>query len=303
MTKFLIIFLLIFTFVQNSYGIEVKIIKKIKTEIITNLDISNEEKYLLILNKNLSNLDKSEIYEISKNSLIKETIKQIEIKRNFKNIKNIKLDNAIYKEFIDKTGFESKNEFIVYINKINLSEEFVKQRIIFEKLWNSLIVKKFSKNIKIDKEKIKQRIKYDYDNLEKMYEYNISEILIDKNMSILEEMTLSIKNNGFETTAYKFSNASSSKYGGNIGWVKDIMITKEIRDLLSKIKVGETTKIIELQNGYLIFKKNLEREYKKKLDFDLELENRINQETNKQLNQFSNIYLKKLEQNITTNEY
>ena len=45
---------------------------KIENEIITNLDINKEKKYLIALNNNLKNLDKNQIYKISKDSLIRE---------------------------------------------------------------------------------------------------------------------------------------------------------------------------------------------------------------------------------------
>ena len=58
-------------------AIESKIIFKIENEIITNVDIKNEFKYLSALNNQLQNLDKEKIFNISKNSIIREKIKKI----------------------------------------------------------------------------------------------------------------------------------------------------------------------------------------------------------------------------------
>ena len=41
-------------------------------KLLTNIDIENEIKYLFILNTNLKNLNKNELYELSKNSLIRQ---------------------------------------------------------------------------------------------------------------------------------------------------------------------------------------------------------------------------------------
>ena len=73
----------IFFFIKNSKtkANDVKIITKINNEIITNIDIENEAKYLTVLNKDLNNINKSELLTISKNSLIKEKIKKNEIKK------------------------------------------------------------------------------------------------------------------------------------------------------------------------------------------------------------------------------
>ena len=61
-------------------------IKKTRNEIITNIDIKNEFKYLLALNNNLKRLDKEKILVISNESIIREKIKKIEISKNFKKI-------------------------------------------------------------------------------------------------------------------------------------------------------------------------------------------------------------------------
>ena len=56
---------------------------KIENEIITNIDIKNESKYLIALNTQLKNLDNKQILEIAENSIIKETVKKIELTKYF----------------------------------------------------------------------------------------------------------------------------------------------------------------------------------------------------------------------------
>ena len=83
MKNFLLIILTCFIF-NNSNAIETKIIHKIQNEIITNIDIKNEFKYLVALNSTLKELDKEKILNISNESIIREKIKKIEILKNFK---------------------------------------------------------------------------------------------------------------------------------------------------------------------------------------------------------------------------
>ena len=64
----------------NLYANEVKIVAKIENDIITNIDIENEYKYLITLNKSLEDIDKNQLLSFAKNSLIKEKIKKSEIK-------------------------------------------------------------------------------------------------------------------------------------------------------------------------------------------------------------------------------
>ena len=105
----------------NSHSSENKILLKINNEIITSIDILNELEYLQIINKEFKNIKKEEAFKISKNSLIKEKIKQIEIKRIIKETKIDKnvLDNLIlnyFKDFeiLSISDFEKFQEIMEY---------------------------------------------------------------------------------------------------------------------------------------------------------------------------------------------
>ena len=74
-----------------SISNEVRIIAKIDDKIITNIDIENERNYLVAINKNIQNLSENELQILSKNSLIKDIIKQKEIRKFFKIQKNSNL--------------------------------------------------------------------------------------------------------------------------------------------------------------------------------------------------------------------
>ena len=97
MKKFLFIFILSMAF-NNAQSIETKIIHKIQNEIITNIDIKNEFKYLIALNNKLEKLNKEKILIISNESAIREKIKKIEISKNFEELKL----NEDYTEFLLK---------------------------------------------------------------------------------------------------------------------------------------------------------------------------------------------------------
>ena len=84
MIKKLIIFTLcLYNILSNNlYSFENKILFKINNEIISTIDIYNEITYLKLLNPNIKNLDQNNLYEVAKNSLIREHIKKIELLRN-----------------------------------------------------------------------------------------------------------------------------------------------------------------------------------------------------------------------------
>ena len=64
-----------------SKSIDIKV--KILNEIITNIDIENEKKYLIFLNNKLNELEKTRLDKIAQNSLIKEIIKRNELEKFF----------------------------------------------------------------------------------------------------------------------------------------------------------------------------------------------------------------------------
>ena len=61
LVKILLLTILSFFSVKLAFAIESKIIVKVNNSIITNLDVLNEEKYLKLLNPNLSLLDKNKM--------------------------------------------------------------------------------------------------------------------------------------------------------------------------------------------------------------------------------------------------
>ena len=301
--KLFISIIITFVFINFTKSQEIKIISKVDDKIITNMDIQNEKKYLLLLNNKLSELSENEIHNLAKNSLVKEIIKKKEINKLFKE-QDEKSNIKIIENFYNRLGFDNKNEFINFLNKKKISYENLKEKLIIDGMWNRIIYIKFKNRIRIDKKSIEKEIIDYYKSKDKKYEYNLSEILIDIEKDInlkKKEISQYIKEFGFKVAANKYSKSDTSKFGGEIGWIKSTRLTKKIKNALSKTKIDEITKPIETSNGYLILKLNEKREIKEKFNLENELKQQINYETNRQLNQFSLIYYKKLKKN--TNIY
>ena len=119
----------------------------------------------------------------------------------------------------------------------------------------------------------------------------------------LEKITNMIKNRNFAEAALNFSISDSSGNGGELGWIKENVLNKKIKNELRNINNGEFTNPITIPGGFLILYKKNSREIKNSLDVNNEIRNIIDRKTNDQLNRFSNIYLKKLRKNIQINEF
>ena len=283
---------------------EIIIIAKVDNEIITNIDIEIEKKYLLLLNDRLKKLNEKEFFILAKNSLIREIIKKKEINKSFKK-RDEKIKNKIIGNFYTRLGFKRKNEFIKFLDSNKINFENLKEKLIIEAFWNQLIFIKFKNKIRIDKKAIEKDIINYYNSRDKKYEFNLSEIVIDVEKDVIlkkKEIFKYIKEFGFRVAANKYSKSDTSKYGGEIGWIKSSRLNKKIKKKISEINIGEITDPIQTSNGYLFLKLNDKREIKEKLDLENELKQQVEFEKNRQLNQFSLNYYKKLKQNTSIYE-
>ena len=298
-----VLFLLIFT----SYKLDAKIYIKYKIgdQIITNFDIENEIKNLIFFRPNLEKLSKDELNKIAKNTLIREIIKNTEIRKAFNNINSIDLEKKVKQRLFAYKKVKNEDELIQILKKDNIIYKEVVEKVKYETLWNELIFQKFNKSVKIDKDYLSKQLKAKiYKN--RKFEYNLSEILfeVDNNENVIkknDEILNSIKKYGFKASASKYSISSSASVGGNIGWVKETVLSDKIVNKLDKLNIDGITKPIKYPNGFLILMINDKKEIKKEINFDEELNEFIKFEKNKQLNQFSQLYYKRLKQNTIIN--
>ena len=176
--KIFIFFIIFFIFNNFAKSQEIFIVGKIDNEIITNLDVEIEKKYLLLLNERLNSLNEKEFFKLAKNSLIREKIKRKEVNKSFKK-RDDKIKNKIVKNFYTKLGFNKKNDFIKFLDTKEINFENLQEKLITEAFWNQLIFIKFKNRIRIDKNSIEKDIINYYNSRNKKYEFNLSEIVID----------------------------------------------------------------------------------------------------------------------------
>ena len=297
-----IIFFIFFLFniftniVQASNN--VFIVMKVNNEIITNININEEYRYLIALNTDLKSLKKEEIFNLAKNSFLREKIKENELKKYFKLNQSSKYIDQTIKNLYGSLNISSEIEFKKYLSVHNLTIEDVKKKIEIEVLWNELIYTKFHKQIDIDEEKIKKKI-----NANKIQKnYLLSEIFFsgENKEKINEKYNLikkSISEIGFKNTANIYSLTESAKIGGSIGWIGENQLAKKVVNEINELQVGEFTKPINIPGGVVILKLDKKEDKKISLDFDSEFKKLIEYEKNRQLNQFSTIYFNKLKFN------
>tara|TARA_B100000989_G_scaffold298520_1_gene288238 strand:+ start:4669 stop:5640 length:972 start_codon:yes stop_codon:yes gene_type:complete len=294
---------LIFFSIKNSNAIENKILFKIDNEIITTIDIYEEIKFLKIFNPEISNLDEIELFEISKNSILKDKIKKIEI---LKFVKDLKVEDKFILNLIRakyaKLNIDTLENFKIYSKKNNLDYNYINEKLKIELIWNDLIYQKFFKKVNIDKAKIKKEIsKNSKDKIQK--ELLLSEIVFTENDKMNfkkkhEKILLDINNIGFKKAALKHSDSDTASNGGLIGWVKEDNLNKNIKKIVSNLKTGQFSNPVRTSSGFIILKIEDEKEYLSKFDLNEKVKEVIRFKTNDQLNQFSSMYFNKIKKDL-----
>ena len=308
MIKFFFKIYLILTLVMFPLKIaycEVFIVAKVNQEIITNIDLDFEKRYLVSLNPNLKKLDQKRIKEYAKDSLINEKIKKIEIEKIFKIVPNETLLSKVIADIYSSIGISSLSEFESYLSQNKIDIKRVKEKISIEIAWNDLIVKIFANEIEIDQNFLIQEIeKIDEEKIDKLL---ISEIIFTINEKKelkpkYEEIKKSINEIGFEETARIYSLSDSKKSGGNLGWIYKNQLSKNVRESLNKIQIGGFTEPIVTSGGFLILKLNDLKTEDVKINKDAQLKKMIEFERERQFTRFSTLYYKRVFNNTEINE-
>ena len=152
MIKKIFIFVAIINLLSSTLIAEdrYEIVVSIDNKVITNFDIQKEINYLLALNPSLNNLPKKQIYEIAKESLVREEIKEKEILKYYNiNYKDSEL-SLLIENIYNRLDIANENEFNKYLSNFDLSIEIITAKLAIEKAWNRLIFEKFNQFINLE---------------------------------------------------------------------------------------------------------------------------------------------------------
>ena len=285
---------------------KVFIVFDVNDQIITNIDVEKESKYLISLNDQLKKLNPKRILDISKESALREKIKEIELLKYF----DLTAENPLTEKYIEsfylRLKLTNKVELSSLLNNYGLSMEYVEKKINIELTWNQLIYEKYKDQINIDVNKLKKQISKNKSTTKKKI-YQLSEIIFEvdnqKNLdNKVKNIRESIKEIGFKNTANIYSVSNTAKFGGEIGWVEEERLSKKIMKEIKKLDINETT--LPFQNGgsFMILKIDNIKYEEKIINEKIQLEKNIQFETDKQLERFSKIYYNRLKINTAINE-
>ena len=303
--KLKVLIILIYFIASQAYALENKIILKVDNDIITSLDIFEEIKTLKFFNENLNQISNEEIYKIGLESLLNHKIKKNEVLVNFGNLnlKNEDYLKALIENTYKKKGYKNLREFKDKLNNKGINFNYYEEKIKTNILWGQIVYSKYSNKIIVDEKNLLEKIK-NQKNLNRSF--NLSEIVFQiENINELDTKYQLIKSDiekiGFENSILKYSQNISSDNNGQLGWVDEKFINKNIQDQLDNIAIGAITKPIRIPGGFLILKKNDVKTIEQEIDIEEELKKLVNYERDKLLNNYSNIYFNKVKNNLNIN--
>jgi len=289
------------------YALEnVYIAFKIDDEVITNIDIKKEANFLIAINETLESIDKNQLAELAKRSIIKETIKKKELIKYFELNQEGPYLDTFMQNLLVKLNLTNLDELKIFLNNYDLKIDEIRKKIEIDYFWNKLIYKKYENQLDINKDAIREKIsKKKLIKDKKVYE--LSEIIFEKDQNIsLEDKVNSIAESineiGFKNTANLYSISDSNKYGGSIGWVEEISLSEKISIILSKTEIGNYTETIKIGANFLILKIDNIRFEKSEIDEEKEFSKIYNFEADRKLEQFSKIYFNKIKINTKIDE-
>jgi len=303
MKKIYLIFLFLFLIYSQISANEQSIVLKYKVnnDLITNYDIAKEAKYLAALNPELQDIDQNQLLDIGKKSLIREKIKKYELEKYYEiNYETTAVDGYI-ENFKKRLGFENNSNFETYLINYETNIDEIKKKLIIELTWNKMILEFYQDYILIDKKKISETLEKTIKEKKIQKSFELNEIIFsEKNneefLKKYKKIVIDIENLGFEKAAAIHSISGTANVGGDIGWVSQNQLTEKINNEIKNLDLGNYTKPINTAGGSIILQlKNIKNILVEDIDRELELSKIINAEKTRQLNQFSIVHFKKVE--------
>lgn len=288
-------YIILFFNFNFAYGIETKIIAMVNNEPITTYELKNKIITKLVLsNQNINQeiIDKSK--KAAMNSLIIIKLKKNEIKKYKTEPSQANIDSYLNKvasndiELFKEKFINNSIDYQIFLNEIKI-----------ELAWQKLIYSKYSDKVKIEDNLIKDELDQLLRKENNQNEYKLSEIEIEitkeNKLNKINQVLKEIDTFGFAETARKLSVSPTAIDNGNLGWVNEKSLSKQMNKVLIKMKINEISEPITKLNIVSIFKIIDKRIFKiENNNIDDLKEGLINQKTNELFKLYSNNYLSKI---------
>lgn len=156
-------------------------------------------------------------------------------------------------------GNLSADQLIIYLEERNVDREAFEDFVRAGILWRNVIGARFASKVTITDEEVDAQLDTRSINFPKTL--RIAEIILPtdirgpaKTRALANRLTKSIKSeNQFAAAAQKYSTSNTAPRGGDLGWLPLTALPDHLSGLITRLKAGEMTKPIELENAIALY--------------------------------------------------
>lgn len=150
-------------------------------------------------------------------------------------------------------------QFESFLQSSGTSRRALEEQIRAEIAWSQVIQRRLEPQITIGDEEVEEALQRLEDS-KGQFEYNVSEIFLNSNPQneaevgfTAQQIVERIRQGGrFDAFARQFSEAPTAAVGGDLGWVMEDQLSRNIRDLIPNMRIGQMTNPIKAPSGFYI---------------------------------------------------
>lgn len=233
-----------------------KIAAVVNGEIISNQDIQNRiNAFLMTTRIPLNDQTRNMIMQRVIHAAIDEKIKLQAAEKNKITISDKEIDASIRN--FEKNNRIPKGELKNILKQAKVSEDSFRSQMKSDLAWVRLLKSKMRGEGTLTQKEIETALADAKKDLSTP-KFQISEIFVKKEkakdiQSLVDNLR---QDNRFELYAMQFSDSASASNGGNLGWVNEGKLPESLEKAVKKLKAGDITNAILLNDGYYILKLN-----------------------------------------------
>ena len=258
----------------------ISIVAKVDNQIITNIDLI--DRYWLVLKMSKIQLSGPQERQIVISQILQKMIDEELQTKEAKALEIVadteKLDQAI--DEIAKNFYQTPAQLEKSLNQQSLSYESFLKQVQAQLLWSDVIKKSIANKVKVNQSEIDELLEFRKIKAD-VEKYFLAEIFIpfayknDSNTIDSKELANKLfnelkKGKNFNNIVKQFSRSPTAEFNGEIGWVGVGDVDNKVYQAVSKVKVGEISSPIQMEDGYYLFKVVNKRTFSTLTEQDLE---------------------------------
>lgn len=243
-------------FSQNSFAGK-EVVARVNNKIITIFEVDDRYKFVIYASK-MQAASESErkmlrlqiIDKMIDEELMRQQAASLGIAVN-----NSEIENAF--EIIALQNKQNKQQFKDDLIKNNISFSNYLQQLETEILWSKIMSQVVRANVKVNDREVAEFLEQ-YKAEMDVRKFLLAEILINNKENAAQFATKLVdelrQGADFNNIVKQFSQSLSAENNGEIGWVSKREVNAKIYEVISKLKKGEYSAPVKLEDGYHIFK-------------------------------------------------